>query len=68
MRHPSVPVHTISVLAERALSRRIAAWTEVRHESPQVIVLRHGRVVTAASHEQVTAEYLSRYCSAAWDK
>jgi bacillithiol system protein YtxJ len=64
-RHPSVPVHTISVLAERALSRRIAAWTGVRHESPQVIVLRHGQAVNAASHEQVTAEYLSRACSGA---
>ena len=58
--NPSVPVYTISVRQDRELSRRIAQWTNVGHESPQVIVLRRGVVVGAASHGGVTAEYLSR--------
>ena len=57
--HPAVPVHTILVRAQRELSDGIAEWAGVAHESPQVIVVRRGKVVSAASHEGVTAEYLA---------
>lgn len=57
--NPSVPVYTISVRQDRELSRQIAIWTNVAHESPQVIVLRRGVVVGATSHGGVTANYLS---------
>lgn len=58
-RHPEFPVHTLVVQASRELSREVAEWTGVRHESPQVIVLRRGAVVAADSHEGVTEEFLS---------
>ena len=61
--HPSVPVYTISVRADRELAQRITAWTKVKHESPQVIVLRHGAVVSTASHGAVTAQYLAHAIS-----
>ena len=58
-RNPAVPVYTISVRDDRTLSRQIAEWTHVEHESPQVIVLRRGVVVSSTSHGGVTARYLT---------
>ena len=57
-RNSAVPVYTISV-RDRTLSRQIAEWTNVEHESPQVIVLRRGVVVSSTSHGGVTAGYLT---------
>ena len=65
--HPAIPVHTILVRSQRALSTRIAEWANLEHESPQVIVVRRGKVVSAASHEGVTVEYLARATSAGPD-
>lgn len=46
----------VEVQNARALSREIEHRTGVAHESPQVIVLRNGRVVWDASHWRVKAE------------
>lgn len=62
--YPAVPVHTILVRAQRDLSNRIAEWADVEHESPQVIIVRRGKVVSVASHEGVTAKYLADATSA----
>ena len=56
--HPEVPVYTLVVQDDRELSRQVVEWTGIRHESPQVFVLRRGTVVASTSHEGVTAEYL----------
>ncbi len=58
-KHPEVPVYTIVVQEDREMSRRVAEWTGVTHESPQAIILQRGKVVTADSHEGVTEEYLT---------
>jgi bacillithiol system protein YtxJ len=58
-KHPSVPVYTVLVRQERELSQKIAALTGIRHESPQVIVIRRGEAVADASHQDVTAEFLA---------
>ena len=57
--HPDVPVYKLIVQQDRDLSRQIAEWSGIRHESPQVIVLRQGQVVSTESHEGVTVSYLS---------
>jgi len=57
--NPSVPVYTVTVQEDRALSAQIAAETGIQHESPQVIILRNGKVVATASHEGVTEGYLT---------
>ncbi len=57
--NPTIPVHTVSVLDDRALSRQITEWTGVKHASPQVIILRRGAVVSTTSHGGVTAAYLT---------
>ncbi len=36
------------------LGREVAVRTRVRHESPQVIVLRDGEVIWAADHRDIT--------------
>ena len=58
--NPAVPVRTILVRQDRELSRQIAEFTGIRHESPQVIVLRHGVPVWNASHQDVTSELLTQ--------
>jgi len=59
-KHPDAPVHLVDVIASREVSRWIAESTGVRHESPQILVVRDGRVTFHASHEGVTAETLER--------
>ncbi len=50
-----VPVYIVDVIAQRPLSREIEARVGIRHESPQVFVIREGRVVWSASHYSITA-------------
>jgi monothiol bacilliredoxin len=47
-------VRLIDVARQRDVSRDIAQRTGVRHESPQVIVLRDGRAAWSASHFDIT--------------
>jgi bacillithiol system protein YtxJ len=57
--HPHIPVFTVVVQEDRQLSRKIEEWSGITHESPQVIILHRGAVVTADSHEGVTAAFLA---------
>jgi bacillithiol system protein YtxJ len=49
------PVNILEVQSAREISRELANLTGVRHETPQVIVLRDGKAVWNASHFDVTA-------------
>lgn len=57
---PDLPVHLVDVRAARALSAEVADRLGIRHESPQVIVLRDGEPVWHGSHFQVTADRVQR--------
>lgn len=46
----------VEVQTARDISRELAQITGVRHESPQVIILRNGRAVWNASHYDVSAQ------------
>jgi len=48
-------VNILEVQSARDVSRELANLTGVRHETPQVIVLRDGKAVWNASHFDVTA-------------
>jgi bacillithiol system protein YtxJ len=48
-------VSLVVVQHARDVSNEIAARTGIRHESPQVIVLKNGEVVWSASHFNITA-------------
>jgi bacillithiol system protein YtxJ len=48
-------VNILEVQSARDVSREIATLTGIRHETPQVIILRDGKAVWNASHFDVTA-------------
>jgi len=48
-------VNIVEVQSARDVSRELASRTGVRHETPQVIILRDGKAVWNASHFDVTA-------------
>ena len=49
-------VTLVDVSREKALTREIQRRTGVRHESPQVIVLRGGQPAWSATHFEITAD------------
>jgi bacillithiol system protein YtxJ len=57
--HQSFPVYLVPVIRERAISKAIAERTGVRHESPQIILVRNGAVAESASHGAITASRLA---------
>lgn len=58
--NPQAPVWLVDVIEDREISAEIARITSVRHESPQVLLLKNGHVVWYASHYGVTVEALAR--------
>ena len=58
-------VSLIEVQKARELSNEIEARLGVRHESPQVIVLRNGQVVWNASHFKITSDAVAKAVSEA---
>jgi bacillithiol system protein YtxJ len=50
----------IDVARQKALSAEVATRLGIKHESPQVIVVRHGRPVYAASHWDITQQDVIR--------
>ena len=53
-------VNILEVQSARDISRELADLTGVRHETPQVIVLRDGKAVWNASHFDVTANGVAK--------
>lgn len=53
-------VALVEVQSARDISREIASSMGVRHESPQVIILRHGKPVWHSSHWEITKETVER--------
>ena len=62
-RHPDVPVYLVAVQKDRTASQQIAQRLNIRHESPQLIVLRRGVVASVASHGAITEEMLGTIVS-----
>jgi bacillithiol system protein YtxJ len=48
----------VLVIEDRSLSNAISQRLELRHESPQAIVVKNGRVTWHASHWSITADSL----------
>lgn len=57
--HPDVPIFLINVRARRNLSQRAAEHFDIRHESPQVIVIKNGRPAWNDSHWAITADKIA---------
>jgi bacillithiol system protein YtxJ len=54
----------ITVQSHRRVSDEATARFGIRHETPQVILLRDGRAVSNASHFRITANHLDRMVGA----
>jgi bacillithiol system protein YtxJ len=50
----------VTVQTHRDVSNAISARLGVRHETPQALLIRDGRVVWSASHFRVTADAVAR--------
>jgi bacillithiol system protein YtxJ len=58
-------VSLIDVERQQGLADEVASRTGIEHESPQVIVLRNGQPVYAASHWDISGEEVTRAAGAA---
>lgn len=59
-RNPEAAVFThLDLLAHRDVSNAIARRLDVRHESPQAIVLRGSQIVAVLNHDEITANALT---------
>ena len=57
--HPDIPVYVIDVVAQHPLSREVADRLNIRHESPQAIVIQNTRAVWNTSHFDITVDSLA---------
>lgn len=57
--HPNTPVYRLDVVAQHRLAMEIAKRLDVEHRSPQVILVRAGGAVWAASHYAIRATRLA---------
>lgn len=49
----------LDLLAHRNLSNKIAEDFEIRHESPQLIVIDNGKAINNASHQSITLSQIT---------
>lgn len=54
-------MYFLDLLANRDISNHVAERFDVRHESPQLIILRDGKVVHHASHQSIDVEDLKKH-------
>ena len=60
MQDVKTPVSILVVQDSRDASREVAERTGIRHETPQALILRNGRVVWNASHFDITADVVEQ--------
>jgi bacillithiol system protein YtxJ len=58
--HPDADVYLLDVIADRELSTEVARRLDIRHASPQAIVLRDGEPLWSGSHFAITASAIAR--------
>ena len=59
MHTPDLESGWVDVVAERRLAQAVAARTGIQHESPQVLLLKDGKVVWHENHWRITAARLT---------
>ena len=58
--NPAVQYAMVTVQTHREVSNAVSTKLGVRHETPQALLVRHGRVVWTASHFRVNADSLGK--------
>ncbi len=59
--HDAVVPYYVDLLENRNLSNEIANRFKVEHQSPQLLLIRNGKTIYEASHNDIVAEDLKRY-------
>lgn len=59
--NPSIPIHLLDLISNRELSNFVAEYLNVRHESPQLILLEKGEVVYHASHISISSSAVAKH-------
>ena len=54
----------VTVQTDRDVSNAVSKKLEIRHETPQALLVRDGRVIWSASHFRVTADAMKKALSA----
>lgn len=65
--HPAAAIYYLDLLAHRDVSDAVARKLGVRHESPQAILLKDGKVLAVLNHRAIRAEALEKAMRAAGD-
>ncbi len=60
-----VPVYIVDVIGQRSLSQHIASRLGVTHQSPQLIVVDHGKAVWVKSHYGISYASIADHVPAA---
>lgn len=63
--NPHLPTRVVVVQNERRLSDALAVVLQVRHESPQALLVQNGRLLWHASHRRITTDALGEAFRAA---
>ncbi|MCW3162341.1 bacillithiol system redox-active protein YtxJ [Chryseobacterium oryctis] len=53
-----VDFYYLDLLAHRPISNKIAEIFEIRHESPQLIVIENGKAINNASHQHISTSII----------
>jgi len=57
--HPDEPIGQVVVQNHRGVSNHIAERLDVKHQTPQIILVRSGQALWDASHFKITAKAMS---------
>lgn len=49
-------IYMVTVQTEPVLSRKIEDWFNIKHESPQIITIRNGKVIYTDHHNNIQIE------------
>lgn len=58
----NVDTHFLDLLQYREISNGLSAQLHVKHESPQVIVVRNGKAIYHASHDSINTTDVAQHC------
>jgi bacillithiol system protein YtxJ len=59
-RHHDTDYAVVTVQTHRDISNAVSARLGMRHETPQALLIRDGRVIWSASHFRVTADAMAK--------
>ena len=55
-----IPTYYLDLIQYRDVSNKLAEMFDVRHESPQVLLIKNGECVYNASHDRISSESISQ--------